>query len=548
MAAELTGLDWTIFIGYFVLIAGSGWYFSRKSVNNTNEFFLGGNNMPIWLVAISVLATAQSAATFLGGPDQGYRADLSYLATNIGTILAAVFVAKYLIPKFYHYKVTTVYELLEVRFGERTKRQAGLMYLFGRVFASGARLYMAAIAVAMILFGNIETENVVLAIVILTTIGLLYSFVGGIRSVIYSDAIQCAVYVGAALAVIYYLFSIIPSDFSQVVEALRTPVDGSGSKFTLFDFDLDFSSNGVFTVWASITGFVLLSIASFGMDQDMTQRILTCKNAKESAKAMLWSVVLVLPVVFLFVAIGLLLYIFYQRPDLMGFSEASEAVQNFDGEKITIFMTFVLNEMPSGLRGLVTVGIVAAALSTLNSGLNSMSSVVIQDLYRPWLEKRKITKNEKHFVDAGRFGMTIAALALASMAVLSYYWQRYTDTPLLAFALSVMVFSYSGLLGVYFNALFSKRGNSTSTLLALIAGFFTTLLFQSYVQDLINLDWLRIDLAFPYQLCIATAVSFIICYLGRPDDSRLNSSCIDQSSAVEDVQSTPSKILANGLL
>ncbi len=526
MAADLTFLDWAIFFGYFILIAVSGWWFSRKKVANTDDFFLGGKQMPIWLVAISVLATAQSAATFLGGPDQGYRSDLSYLATNIGTILAAVFVAKFLIPRFYQYKVTTVYELLQIRFGDKAKKQAGGMYLFGRVFASGARLYMAAIAVAMILFGNIEAVNVVLAIVILTAVGLIYSFVGGIRSVIYSDAIQCGVYVGAAIGVLYYLLAIIPADFSQIIAALDHPIDGASSKLRLFNFDWDFSSKGVFTVWASISGFMLLSIASFGMDQDMTQRILTCKSSLESAKAMLWSVVLVLPVVFMFVAIGLLLYIFYQRPDLMGMSEASQVVETFDGEKITIFMTFVLNEMPSGLRGLVTVGIVAAALSTLNSGLNSMSSVVIQDLYRPWLAAKGLEKAPQHFVTAGRIGMMVAALALAAMATLSFYWQRYTDTPLLAFALSVMVFSYSGLLGVYFNALFTQRGNSKSVLAALISGFVVTLLFQTYIQDQLvdlNIGWVKIDLAFPYQLCIASAISFIVCYLGKPDQGQNNS-------------------------
>ncbi len=516
MAVELTALDWSIFAGYFLALVFSGWLLSRKKVNDTQDFFLGGNKMPIWLVAISVLATSQSAATFLGGPDQGYRSDLSYLATNIGTILAAFFVAKYFIPKFYQYKVTTVYELLEVRFGESAKKQAGIMYLCGRVFASGARLYMAAIAVAMILFGNIAAENVVTSIIILAAVGLGYSFMGGIRAVIYSDAIQCAVYVSAAIAVVYYLLTSIPADLNQILDALEHPPNGGPSKLTLFNFSLDFSSNGVFTVWASMTGFLLLSIAAFGLDQDMTQRLLTCKSAKESARSMLLSVAFVVPVVLLFMMIGLLLHIFYQRPDLMGMVAGDQIEQTFSGEKITIFMHFVLNEMPSGLRGLVTVGIVAAALSTLNSGLNSMSSVMIQDLYRPWLEKRNRIKEEKHFIFAGRLGMLITAIALSAMAILSYYWQKYTDMPLLAFALSVMVFSYSGLLGVFFNAIFTSRGNANTVLLALIAGFTTTLLFQTYVQDALNISWFKFDLAFPYQLCIATAISFIICYLGSP--------------------------------
>ncbi len=515
----LTVLDWGVFASYFLILAGTGWYFSRTKVTNTKDYFLGGNEMPVWLVAISVLATAQSAATFLGGPDQGYRADLSYLATNIGAVIAAIFVSMYLIPKFFQYKVSTVYELLEVRFGEKAKKQAGSMYLLGRVFSSGARLYMASIAVSMILFSDIQAGHVVLAIVILTTVGLLYSFVGGIRTVIYSDAIQCAVYVSAAIAVIYYLLTTIPAGMGEIIQALEHPIDGGQSKFTLFNFDLDFTSTGVFTVWASFSGFVLMNIAAFGMDQDMTQRVLTCKSAKESSKAMLLSMVLVIPVVLLFLTIGLLLYIVYQRPDLMGIEMAGEITQSFSGEKITIFMYYVLNEMPSGLRGLVTVGIIAAALSTLNSGLNSMSSVIIQDIYRPWMVNKGVDKPERFYVNAGRVGMLVAAIALGGMAVLSYFWQRYTDMPLLAFALSVMVFSYSGLLGVYFNALFTKRGNSNSVLAALIAGFTVTLLFQPYIQDVLNISWWKFDLAFPYQLCISTAISFIICYLGTADES-----------------------------
>ena len=505
-------VDWIVFIAYFTVIALTGWYFSRVKIQDTNAYFLGGNQMPIGLVAISLLATSQSAATFLGGPDQGYRSDLTYLATNIGTILAAVFVAKIMLPRFYELKVTTVYELLQQRFGSQTKQGAGAMYLIGRVFASGARLYMAAIAVAMILFQNIEASNVIISIAILTLIGLLYSFMGGIRAVIYSDAIQCAVYVFAAIAVIYYLLSSVSVGYGEIIQALQNPIDGSKSKLRLLDFRLDLGADGTFSVWASISGFLLLGIAAFGMDQDMTQRLLTCKSASESTRAMLLSMVFVIPVVLLFMLIGVLLYVFYQRPELMAANQAGEIVQSFDGERITIFMYYVLNEMPAGLRGLVTVGIVAAALSTLNSGLNSMSSVLIEDFYRPWLRKRAQDRADRHYVRAGRLGMLFAGLALAGMATLSFYWQRYTDMPLLAFALSVMVFAYSGLLGVYFNALFTNRGNNVSALLALLAGFLTTLFFQPYIQDYFALS---IDLAFPYQLTVATLVAFLVCYSGN---------------------------------
>lgn len=526
MNTQFTSVDWLVFIAYFAVIAYTGWHFSRAKVTNTRDYFLGGNKMPMWVVAVSVLATSQSAATFLGGPEQGYRGNLTYLATNIGGFAAALFVAWVLVPRFYQYRVSTVYELLSVRFGDTSKKLAGSMYLVGRVFASGARLYMAAIAVAMILFNNIEPGSVITSVVILTAVGLAYTYMGGIRSVIWSDLIQLIVYVGAALSVIIYLLMMIPADMGQIVSALQNPLDGSGSKLTVLDFTLDFSPAGTFSFWASISGFLLLNIAAFGMDQDMTQRVLTCKDAKEGSKAMVSSILISIPVVLIFMTIGLLLYVFYQRPDLMNLSEGKDVVQSFNGENVTIFMYYVLNEMPAGLRGLITVGVVAAALSTLNSGLNSMSSVGVQDLYRPWRQARGDERDDKHYVTAGRIGMALAATALGSMGILCYYWQQYTDTPLLAFALSVMVFAYTGLLGVYFTALFTQRGNTKTVVIALLTGFLVTLLMQAYVWDavfgVIYPDWVGVRLAFPWQLCVGTLISFLICVSGAPQRQTVN--------------------------
>jgi len=211
MLANYTLPDLLLFAFYGLLLLVSGWYFNRRA-QNTSDYFLGGQAMPVWMVAMSVLATSQSAATFLGGPDQGYRGNLTYLATNLGAFIAAFFVARVLIPRFYQLKVFTVYELLETRFGAGAKQQAGLMYLFGRIFASGARLYMAALAVAMILYGNIAASSVISATLLISVIGLIYSIYGGIRTVIYSDVMQAFTYIGAAVAVIIALLIAIPAD------------------------------------------------------------------------------------------------------------------------------------------------------------------------------------------------------------------------------------------------------------------------------------------------------------------------------------------------
>ncbi len=145
MLAQYSFVDVMVFIIYALILVISGWWVNR-SVNSSRDFFLAGKQMPMWVVAISILATSQSAATFLGGPDQGYRGNLTYLATNIGAFIAAMIVARWLIPLFYARNASTVYQLLQQRFGEGLKQRAGCVYLFGRLFASGARLYIAAIA------------------------------------------------------------------------------------------------------------------------------------------------------------------------------------------------------------------------------------------------------------------------------------------------------------------------------------------------------------------------------------------------------------------
>lgn len=504
MTAQFTSLDWAVVGGYVALLALAGILSTRRQ-RDSSDYFLAGHRVPIWLVAVSVLSTTQSAATFLGAPDYGYRGDYTYLTSYLGPLIAAFLVAKFLIPRFYAERVTTVYELLGNRFDARAMRAAGGMYLVGRVFASGARLYLAAIAVSMIVFADIAPSNVLAASVVLVVFGLVFTFVGGLRSVIWSDLVQVVLYVGAALVVLYFLWTSIPASTGEIVSTLQ-----SENKLRLIDLSFDLTAP--FSLLATITGITLLFFASQGLDQDITQRFLACRDVREGRRALYASALASIPVVLLFLAIGSLLYVFYDRPDLMERAGGGAAAGEFRGEKITIFMHYILTQIPPGVRGFVAVGVLAAA--AVNSGLISMSSVLIQDFYRPWIERRG-QMPEAHFVRAGRVGMVLLALALLGMAVLCFYWQRYTEAPLLSFALSVMTFAYSGLLGVYFTVLFTRRGSSASVVWALATGFAAIALQQAYVVDMLGLPASWKSLAFPYQLCIGTAVAFATCLLGN---------------------------------
>jgi solute:Na+ symporter, SSS family len=501
---QFTSLDWTIVAGYILLLALAGWLSSRRRLEKPADYFLAGHQAPVWLVAVSVLSTTQSAATFLGAPDYSYRGDYTYLASYLGSLVAAVFVAFVLIPRFYKMNVGTVYELLQHRFGATARSAAAAMYLVGRIFASGARLYLAAIAISMIIFYDVDPQHVIFASFLLLVLGLVFTFFGGLNSVIWSDLLQVVIYTGAALAVLIFLWLHIPADADSIMAALRNTPEGA-DKLRFFDLGLDFTKP--FTALAIFTGFTLLNIGNFGLDQDTTQRVLACENAKEGSRALIISVLASIPIVLLFMMIGSMLYIFYERADLMG--QGAETASTFQGEKITVFMHYILSEVPPGLRGFLAVGVIAAA--AINSGLISMSSVLVQDFYRPWCERQRIVRDEHHYVTVGRTATILLGIALFAMSILCYFWQRYTSMPLLEFVLGVMTFAYSGLLGVYFVAVFTRRGTSASVVAALITGFVTILLQQAYVVDALGLPASWKSLAFPWQLCIGTSLSFLVC-------------------------------------
>ena len=219
-----------------------------------------------------------------------------------------------------------------------------------------------------------------------------------------------------------------------------------------------------------------------------------------------------IPVVTVLLGIGLLLFLFYQDPAYHS-SEGLAPQSRFAGETITVFMFYVLHELPAGLRGLVTVGVIAAAVSTLTSGLNSMASVLMEDMLKPKLGARLSASAE---VPLARVLMFLLMLALGAMAMLCFYWQQYSDTPLLAFALGVMVFSYSGLLAVFAVALFSQRGNTFSCALALLTGFVVAALQQPYIQQWYLPPAWQFDLAFTWQLCIGFILATLVALSGKP--------------------------------
>ncbi|MEO0632372.1 MAG: hypothetical protein AAFY46_16840, partial [Planctomycetota bacterium] len=273
-----------------------------------------------------------------------------------------------------------------------------------------------------------------------------------------------------------------------------------------------------FGLLTATIGFAIMGIGSYGTDQDLVQRMLTCKDAKTGSRSVITGILLGVPSVLIFLIVGMLLFVYYQRPELMG----AAAPDGLPADDRQVFLEFILKELPAGVPGLMMAGLFAAGLSSLNSAINAMSSSMVSDFYRHAVPDREA----KHYVVVGRVGVVGFGLILGSFAVLCVYWQAASAESggtLLTFALRVMTFAYSGLVGVFLAALLTKRGTTLSVVASLVAGFVFVLAMEEAVWAAVLGDddpwpkWLTFitSLAFAWKLTAAALVSFGIAAFPR---------------------------------
>jgi Na+/proline symporter len=255
----------------------------------------------------------------------------------------------------------------------------------------------------------------------------------------------------------------------------------------------------------------------------MVQRMLTCKNAAKGGRSAITAILIAIPIVALFLLIGLLLFVFYKQPALM-VGVTPKVMPAGDQQP---FLVFIVNELPTGLAGLMVAGLFAVGLGSLNSAINAMAATFIRDFYSHWFPGR----SDKHYLSAGRWAVVGWGVVLGGFAIFCIYWKRANpqDT-LIDFALRAMTFAFAGLLAVFLTVLLTRRGSGPSAIAALITGFVVILLFQTpfcvavssaltitkYDAQSIKtlLPWL--SLPWPWHLPIGVALSMGVCCLGRP--------------------------------
>lgn len=511
-------LDWVIVGGYFALMIGIGFAVSRKA-RDAEEYFLAGRSLPTWALAVSIVATTLSAATFVAVPDDVYLGNIGYLSLFLGTFVAVFVVGLLFVPRLYAAGTVTIYGYLRPRFGEGAVVAVSLTFLVGRLLASGARLFMAAIPLTLLLFGTEHPADhrgqLVFCIALIGLVGTFYTVKGGIRAVVWTDATQLLLVVGAAVVTVFLLYHRIGRPPGQLFAILSDPATGPGphGKLTLFDTSVDLSKK--YTIWAAVFGFTFLNVANYGVDHDFAQRFLVSKSPLKGAVSVIASQFITVAVVALFLLVGLLLYVFYKRPDVMG---AAAPGYSPAGKLEPAYPQFILREMPTGLAGLAVAGFFAVAQGSMDSAINAMASSVVADLYFPL--RRRLGRPADAAMPTHAPKVAVAAVGVL-MSVFAAGCALFYDparTSLIDFALGVMNFAFAGMLGVFLTALFTRRGNTASVVAALVAGAVTITLLQPQLLP----GWTgalfgtKVQLAFPWWMPIGTGVSFLVCVAGRP--------------------------------
>ena len=502
-------IDWAVLGAYLATMLAIGlvaaWRESRDK-SNTAEFFLGGRSMPTWALAISIVGSSLSAATFVGVPDQAYAGNITYLVLFVGNFIAVFLVAALFVPRLYRAGTVTIYGYLAQRFGEAGRIAVSLTFLLGRMLASGARLMLAAIPLVMLVRGvpgaQVTREQMVYAILAIGFVGTFYTVFGGIKTVVWVDTIQFALVAGAAVLTVWLLLAKIPAPAEEVRQTLA-----AAGKLKWLDLSFDLSKP--YTLWAALGGQVLVAMAAFGVDHDLAQRFLVARSPGRGALSVIASQFISVVVVSLFLAIGLLLFVFYKA----GGSGGPPA--ELGG---AVYQWFLMTELPPVASGLAMAGLFAVAQGSMDSAINALASSVVADIFLPLrrMSGRPIDADKP--LDAPKWAVAGMGAVMTLFAIGCVFAYDPKQKGFLDFALGVLNFAFSGMLAVFLTALLTKRGNSATVVGALLVGA----LAVAATQDA-PLQWLTGKLfgrptriAFTWAMPLATGLAFAVCVLGRP--------------------------------
>jgi solute:Na+ symporter, SSS family len=418
-------LDLTVFLIYMLAIVGFGVSFSFRK-RSASDFTTGGGRLPAWAIGMSIFATFVSSISFLALPGNAYSGNWNGFVFSLSIPLAAWLAVKFFIPLYRKLGSESAYFYLEQRFGAWARVYASICYLLTQLARMGAIMYLLALPTQALLGWSVPT------IILITGISvIIYSMLGGIEAVIWTDAIQGIVLIGGALVCLGVIFLGIPGGSSEVFQLAM-----ESNKFSLGSFRLDFTTS---TFWMILVYGLFINLQNFGIDQSYVQRYLTAKTEQEAKKSTWLGSLLYLPVSFIFFFIGTALFAFYQaQPELLP--------EGISGDKV--FPYFIVNQLPAGVTGLLIASIFAAGMSTVSTSINSSATVILSDHFKKYIQPNPSEKTSLRV-------LRLASLGMGLLSILVGLAFNGVDSALDAWWALASIFS-GGILGLFLLGLLSK--------------------------------------------------------------------------------------------
>jgi SSS family transporter len=447
IALNIDVLDAAIVVAYLAAVLAFGLWVGRGQ-RSSADYFLGARSLPWWALLLSIVATETSTVTFLSLPGIAAAADgnLTFLQITFGYILGRLLIIRFLLPLYFRGEAFTAYETLERHFGVLSRRAASTLFLVTRNVSDALRLFLTALVLQIVL-----GLDLAVSIAVLGVITIVYTLVGGAKSVIWNDCIQFAVYMIGAAAALAIIVQGIPGGWPELVRFAQAT-----DRLRVFDFDPSLVAPSM-TFWAGLAGGAFLTAATHGTDQLMVQRYLSARSQRDAARALGASGFIVMIQFALFLLIGVALAGFFTL------NGAGDTLAASGGDRL--FATFIVDYLPTGLAGLVLASVFAAAMSTLSSSLNSSATALVNDLYLP-LRRTPLSPGGQ--LRAGRwatagFGLVQAGIALAVGFI-------GTTESTVANVLKIAGFASGPVLGVYLLARFAPAVEQTAALAGFVVG------------------------------------------------------------------------------
>jgi solute:Na+ symporter, SSS family len=421
--------DYLVVALYLIFIVLFGFSFSRRQ-KDTRRYFVAGGSLPFWAVGFSILATLISSVTFLAYPGEGFASNWIRLVQGLMVPVVLVFLVFFIVPLYREVIGLSAYEYFEKRFGIFARIYTSLAFAMAHFSKMGTVFFLLALAISSMM--GVEIHAVIL---ILGFVVILYTLVGGIEAVIWLDVIQGFMLTAGGVVCLIVIFIVAPGNpFDLVQVAVQDGKIGFGP------YDIDFTRL-TFIVMA-ING-IFYAIQKYGTDQTIVQRYLTAKSDRDAIKASLVGVLLCVPVWTLFMFIGSMLYAFYTT---------SEFGLPADTRPDAIFPYFIMTQLPAGVTGLIIAAIVAAALSSLDSDLNSLAAVGVEDYYKRF--KPGSTDKQRLFV-----GRLIVVLSGISALGVAWIYIEADGETVLSIVFSLYAIFSGGIAGLFILGIFTKRAN-----------------------------------------------------------------------------------------